>query len=99
MLFIFLQPSMGLALPLPSVLKSLQMTSNDTFDVICGDLGPPALNFIHQTSRRHVDQNTLTIENYAILNKRNVPPRRIATFEMLQVLGFWGFFVITTHRD
>ncbi len=44
---------MGLALLLSSVAKSPQMTSNDVLDVICVNLGLPALNynFAHQVPR------------------------------------------------
>ncbi len=46
----------GLALLLSSVPKSPQMTSNDAFDIICGDLGLPALNynFTCQATRHQV---------------------------------------------
>ncbi len=42
MLFIFLQSSMGLVLLLSFVPKSLQMLSNDAFDIICVNLGLPS---------------------------------------------------------
>ncbi len=45
MLFIFLQSSIGLALLVSSVLKSPRTMSNTVFDVICGGLGRPALNY------------------------------------------------------
>ncbi len=81
---------------LPSVFHQLgspasfcaKISSNDGFDIICGDLGLPVLNFSYalQASERHVvvvvvflrgisgsdGLKTLVIKNYALLNKKNV---------------------------
>ncbi len=90
---------MGLALPLSSVQKSPQMTSNDAFGVICGDFGLPAQIYICALlALRGISgsggQKTLLIENYAILHKRNILMQRLTSLETQQVL----FFVITTRR-